>query len=190
MLVLSEPVTQEQLSTTAEMLNSLFNERDAEEIHNIVPGDLDALGEDMYKLVVDELTRSKRTITGEVYHDGWTNVLTEPEFAESETARRALRVLEERSLLEDLLSQTVMNTEVGGVQVLIGGEGNWEELSDCSLVLARYGVPELATGILGVLGPIRMSYGHTISTVNFVAGLLSNLVGDVMNDINTTNQNP
>jgi heat-inducible transcriptional repressor len=190
MLVLSEPVTQEQLSTTAELLNSLFHERDAEEIDNTVPGDLDALGEDMYKLVVDELTSSKRMITGEVYHDGWTNVLTEPEFAESETARRALRVLEERPLLEDLLSQTVMNTEVGGVQVLIGGEGNWEELSDCSLVLARYGVPDLATGILGVLGPIRMSYGHTISTVNFVAGLLSNLVGDVMNDTNITGHNP
>ena len=61
---------------------------------------------------------------------------------------------------------------------MIGGEGNWEELSDCSLVLARYGVPDLATGFLGVLGPIRMPYGHTISTVNFVAGLMSNLLSE------------
>jgi heat-inducible transcriptional repressor len=43
-------------------------------------------------------------------------------------------------------------------------------------VLARYGAPGLATGALGVLGPIRMAYGRTISTVQFVAGLLSDLV--------------
>ena len=65
------------------------------------------------------------------------------------------------------------------MQVLIGGEGTWEELRDCSMVLARYGVPGLATGTLGVLGPMRMAYGRTISTVRFVAGLLSDLVVDL-----------
>jgi heat-inducible transcriptional repressor len=187
MLVLSEPVTQEQLSATAENLNALFHGRDIDEIITSSPGDLDALASDMHKLVLDELTRSEQITTGEVFQDGWTNMLNEPEFAETDAARRALRLLEERSRLENLLSQTVMNTEVGGVQVLIGGEGNWEELSDFSLVLARYGVPDLATGILGVLGPIRMPYGHTISTVNFVAGLLSNLVGETMGE--DTDQN-
>jgi heat-inducible transcriptional repressor len=102
--------------------------------------------------------------------------LAEPEFAELDVARNALRILEERSLLEDLLTRTVLTTGVGGVQVLIGGEGTWEELRDCSMVLARYGAPGLATGALGVLGPIRMAYGRTISTVRFVAGLLSDLV--------------
>jgi heat-inducible transcriptional repressor len=106
-------------------------------------------------------------------------VLAEPEFAEVEVARKALRILEERSFLEDLLTRTVLTTNVGGVQVLIGGEGTWEELRDCSMVLARYGAPGLATGTLGVLGPIRMAYGRTISTVRFVAGLLSDLVVDL-----------
>jgi heat-inducible transcriptional repressor len=180
MLVLSEPVSQEQLTATANQLNTLFSGRDVDEIINTKPSDLDALGEDMYKLVLDELSRFNRQITGEVYHDGLNNVLTGSEFAEADAARKALRVFEERQFLETLLAQTVMNTEVGGVEVLIGGESNWEELSNCSLVLARYGVPNLATGILGVLGPIRMPYGHTISTVNFMAGLLSNLVGEAM----------
>ena len=91
-------------------------------------------------------------------------------------ARRALRVLEERSFLEDLLSRTILTSGIGGVQVLIGGEGTWEDLRHCSMVLARYGAPGLATGAVGVLGPIRMAYGRTISTVRFVAGLLSDLV--------------
>jgi heat-inducible transcriptional repressor len=122
------------------------------------------------------MERSSAVIGGEVYRDGLVNVLAEPEFAEVEVARSALRVLEERSLLEDLLASTVLANNVGGVQVLIGGEGTWEELRQCSMVLSRYGVPEMATGTLGVLGPIRMAYGRTISTVRFVAGLLSDLV--------------
>jgi heat-inducible transcriptional repressor len=96
-----------------------------------------------------------------------------------DVARNALRILEERSLLEDLLTRTVMTSNVGGVQVLIGGEGTWEELRDFSMVLARYGAPGLATGTLGVLGPIRMAYGQSISTVRYVAGLLSDLVVDL-----------
>jgi heat-inducible transcriptional repressor len=71
-----------------------------------------------------------------------------------------------------------MNSGVGGVQVLIGGESSWEELRQCSMVLARYGVPGMATGTLGVLGPMRMSYARTIPTVRYVAGLLSELVNE------------
>jgi heat-inducible transcriptional repressor len=47
------------------------------------------------------------------------------------------------------------------------------------MVLGRYGVPGLATGTLGVLGPIRMAYGRTISTVRFVSDLLSDLVTEM-----------
>ena len=69
--------------------------------------------------------------------------------------------------------------------MLIGGEGNWEDLRECSIVLGRYGVPGLATGTLGVLGPIRMSYGHTISTVRFVSELLSDLVVELNLDLSS-----
>ncbi len=178
MLVLSEPVNQDQLSLVADKMNLMFLGQGIEEVRNH-RADLDVLGSDMYKLVLEDMKRSNEIVSGKVYQDGWTNVLSEPEFSQSDAARRALNILEERPLLEDLLSQTVMKSKIGGVQVLIGGEGNWEELSECSLVLARYGVPELG-GILGVLGPIRMPYDHTISTVNYVAGLLSNMVSDSM----------
>jgi heat-inducible transcriptional repressor len=69
-----------------------------------------------------------------------------------------------------------LSPTVGGIQVVIGGEGAWEELRDCSMVLARYGAPGFATGALGVLGPTRMPYGRTISAVRYVAGLMSDLV--------------
>jgi heat-inducible transcriptional repressor len=66
--------------------------------------------------------------------------------------------------------------------VVIGGEGAWQELKDCSMILARYGAPGYATGALGVLGPTRMAYGRTISAVRYVAGLMSNLVVEATPD--------
>lgn len=178
MLSLAEPASQDQLSETAAKLSSLGQSLDIEQI-SALASQMDVLGQDVIKLIVDDMRQSGDVLGGEVYRDGLTNVLSEPEFAEVDVARRALRILEERSLLEDLLTSTVLTTNMDGVQVLIGGEDTWEELSDCSVVLARYGAPGYATGALGVLGPIRMAYGQTISTVRFVAGLLSDLVVDL-----------
>jgi heat-inducible transcriptional repressor len=179
MLALAESVAQEQLSATATHINTLCQGMDAG-IIAALPNRTDVLEQDILRLVRDEMNRMGAAITGEVYRDGLTNMLAEPEFAEAETARKALRIFEEPSLLEDLLAHTVLTTGVGGVQVLIGGEGTWEDLRDCSIVLSRYGAPGLATGAVGVLGPIRMAYGRTISTVRFISGLLSDLVVENM----------
>jgi heat-inducible transcriptional repressor len=183
MLTLAEPVSQEQLSTAASHINLLCEGLDVEAIA-AVHGQFEALEQDVIKLIREELDRMKQVVSGEVYRDGLTNVLAEPEFAESESARKALRVLEERSMLEDLLSRTVLTSGMDEVQVLIGGEGTWEDLRDCSMVLARYGAPGLVTGALGVLGPTRMAYGRTVSTVRFVSGLLSDLVIEMLAEEN------
>jgi heat-inducible transcriptional repressor len=185
MLALAEPVSQERLSTAAQHLNEMLEGMDHETIASragSLAAQMDSLEQDMLKLIQSEMRRSTDVLGGEVYRDGLSHVLAEPEFGEVEVARNALRILEERPLLEDLLSRTVLSTDPGGVQVLIGGEGTWEELRECSMVLARYGVPGLATGTLGVLGPIRMPYSRTISTVRFVAGLLSDLVIEIHAD--------
>jgi len=180
-LTLAEPVSQEQLSATAARLTNMCSGLDLATIRKLVI-QLSPLEEDMMKLLTQELDQSMTAISGDLYTDGLTNVLTEPEFAQSEDARKALRLLEERSLLDSLLANTVLNTNINGVQVVIGGEGNWQELKQCSVVLARYGVPGTALGTLGVIGPTRMFYGKTISTVRFMAGLLSDLVTDTLVD--------
>jgi heat-inducible transcriptional repressor len=87
-------------------------------------------------------------------------------------------VLEERAYLEEFLAKAI-SPHVGGIQVVIGGENSWQELKDCSMVLARYGVAGYATGAMGVLGPQRMAYGRAISTVRYVAGLMSDLMYEI-----------
>jgi heat-inducible transcriptional repressor len=177
LLALAEPVSQEKLSQTATRLNGQLMGRTVDELAAPSPRP-DALERDILTLIIADMRRSAQRGSGEIYTDGLANMLSEPEFAESDDARRALKLFEERSTLQDLLARTAVNSVVGGLQVLVGGEGGWEDLRQCSMVLARYGVPGLATGTLGVLGPMRMSYAKTIPTVRFVAGLLSDLVND------------
>lgn len=178
-LTLAEPVSQERLSQTASRLNGLLAGLAVDAI-SALPIRSDALDQDILMLIAQDMRRTADRVSGEIYTDGLTNVLTEPEFAESDEARRTLRLFEERSTLQDLMARASTNSNVGGLQVLIGGEGGWEELRQCSMVIARYGVPGMATGTLGVLGPMRMSYARTIPTVRYVAGLLSDLVNDTI----------
>jgi len=178
-LTLAEPVSQDQLSNAANRLNQVCQSRTTEEMAALSPSG-DALEKDILTLVMQDMNRGEQRVSGEIYLDGLTNVLSEPEFIESDDARRAIRLFEERSLLQDLLARTMVNSHVGGVQVLIGGEGEWEELKQCSVVLARYGIPGMATGALGVFGPMRMPYTRTIPAVRFMADLLSGLVSETM----------
>ncbi len=179
-LTLAEPVLQERLSAAADRLNQVCIGKTTEEIAAF-PVRAVSLEKDILTLVLQDMNHGEQRISGEIYLDGLTNVLSEPEFLESGDARRgAVHLFEERSLLQDLLARTTNNATVGVVQVLIGGEGKWEELKQCSVVLARYGIPGLVTGTLGVFGPMRMPYARTIPTVRFMADLLSGLVSETM----------
>ena len=178
-LTLAEPVSQERLSQTAVRLNKLLNGLTVDSMSSL-PARADALDQDILTLILQDMRRAAERVSGEIYTDGLTNVLAEPDFADSDEARRTLRLFGERSTLQELITRAMINSNVGGLQVLIGGEGGWEELRQCSMVIASYGVPGMATGTLGVLGPMRMSYARTIPTVRYIAGLLSGLVNDTI----------
>ncbi len=182
-LELSEPVPQETLSQTANALTHKLQNQDLEAIHTVQVG-LTGLELEISGKILEEMGKVDTLVTGEVFLDGLSNVLAEPEFAGSEDARRALQVLEERTMLDDLLSRTVLHGGMSGVQVFIGGEGTLDELRQCSIILARYGSPKLATGTLGVLGPMRMSYGRSISIVRYISTLLSDMVSESLVDEN------
>jgi heat-inducible transcriptional repressor len=179
LLSLAEPVSQERLSSAATRLNQVMQGKTSSDLKALAAR-TDSLEQDILTIIASDMRQADARVSGEMYVDGLTNVFSEPEFTDSDDARRTLKLLEERSTLQDLLARTMVNSGVGGVQVLIGGEGAWEELRQCSMVLARYGVPGMAMGTLGVLGPIRMAYARTIPTVRYMAGLLSDLVNDTV----------
>ena len=53
-----------------------------------------------------------------------------------------------------------------------------EALQDLSLVIGNYGMSGRSRGVIGVVGPKRMDYSRAISSVNYLATLLSESLGD------------
>ncbi len=175
-LSLSEPVEQVTLSALTEHISAVCLGRDASGVATGAAG-FDELGQEVVRLISETMSHVDMAAAGEITRDGLSNVLEHPDFSHPDGARHALRLLDERSLLAEVLGQ-VLSPGIGSVEVVIGGEGTWEELRHCSIVVARYGAVGFATGALGVLGPTRMAYGKTISTVRYVSGLMSDLVAE------------
>jgi len=169
------PISQEELSRISNRLSSTFLGKSHEQIKQTLEN-YTGIEKNIVAWVIAEMRQTENLTSGEVILDGLTNVLSEPEFVESDDARRALKLIEERTVLQDLISRSTLKGQANGVQVLIGGEGNWDELKQMSIILARYGQPGVVTGTLGVFGPIRMSYGHSISIVRFLSSLLSDFI--------------
>ena len=171
MLTLAEPVAQNRLSKVASKLNARYENVDFAELSARQYQHEDALERDVVKLILDGMGRVNRRGISDVYRDGLENII------EDEGTRQAVRVLEEGAFLATVLSET-LEPNSGGVQVVIGGEGRWEELKDCTMILARYGALGQLSGTVAVLGPTRMAYGRNISAVRYVADLMSGLVSD------------
>ena len=174
LLTLAEPLPQTQLSAAANHLNSMFEFSTHAEISRGIDH-LDTLEYEVAKLVLDILQRADERNISDFYRDGIVNLL------ENEGTRAAVRVLEERTLLANVISHAQL-PDISGVQVMIGGEGRWEELKDCTLILARYGVAEDLTGTVAVIGPTRMAYGRNVAAVRYVADLMSGFVYDYYAD--------
>ncbi|MCP4543303.1 MAG: heat-inducible transcription repressor HrcA [Chloroflexi bacterium] len=177
MLTLAEPLNQDALNEASDRINQLFNGLTVGEIQDCFD-ELPSFEANVANLVMDIMNRADMRMAGVVYRDGLSQVLQQPEFSEGEHAQGLVRVMEEHGFLEAVLADA-LSPEVGSVRVLIGGEGRWDELRTCSLVLGRYGVAGFATGALGVVGPTRMLYGRAISAVRFVSGVLSDMVYDM-----------
>ncbi len=168
---------QDRLNTVATELNDRVAGRTAGEVARAVAGLGDDPANELAARIGERLVRVLREYDAdaieEVFSDGLLNVMEAPEFARSDKLRRVFSALENRAWLGQLVG-SVAGT--GQVRVFIGEENEPADMRDVSLVLAPYGRPGRAIGVVGVLGPTRMSYPHAIGTVRFVSGLMNELV--------------
>ncbi len=178
MLTLADPLTQDILSACAARLNMICDKLTGEQIRQKSRTLDTPLEREMMELVADTLSDADAPPMI-AYRDGLTDVLRE--FTESDAAQQAVRLMEGQTLLPTI-TDGHFGEEIGGVQVVIGGDGQLPETRSLSIVLARYGVNNQVTGVLGVLGPTRMRYGRAIASVRYVAGLVSGLIDALYRD--------
>jgi heat-inducible transcriptional repressor len=69
-----------------------------------------------------------------------------------------------------LLDQAI---NANGVQIFIGEESGYHAFDDCSIVTSTYGEEGEVLGVLGVIGPTRMSYERVIPIVDLTARMLT-----------------
>jgi heat-inducible transcriptional repressor len=86
-----------------------------------------------------------------------------------DTVRRVLGILEQQLVVVTVLRDVLDR----GLQVAIGSETGFEQLAECSLVVAPYEVDGEPAGTIGVLGPTRMNYPQALAAVAVVSQRLS-----------------
>ncbi|OGP89389.1 MAG: heat-inducible transcription repressor HrcA [Deltaproteobacteria bacterium RBG_16_47_11] len=109
----------------------------------------------------------------DVFIEGRTNILREPEFGNISIMTNLFQAFEEKATMVKLLDQC---TVPRGVQIAIGSESQVQEMETCSLVTSTYGCEGRTWGALGVIGPRRMNYSKVIPLVDYSAKLLSEIL--------------
>lgn len=178
-LTLEEVCTQEELSAMAARLNHMFGGSAANEV---AAREVELT--QVERQVMDAVEAIMQAVDGggfdEAYLEGLRHVLSQPEFASSDRVLGLLELLDERNLTRTIPLRSLAQE---GVTVIIGADNPrlaqaGEAIRACSVVVGAYGAPGVASGALAVLGPMRMRYSRTISTVRYLANVMSELVSE------------
>jgi len=100
---------------------------------------------------------------------GETNLMQFEELSDIDNLRNLFAAFNQKQEIIHLLDQCLHND---GIQIYIGDESGYQVLGDCSVVTAPYSVDNQVVGVLGVIGPTRMSYDKVIPIVDITAKVL------------------
>ncbi len=175
--------SQEELSHSALRINQRSHDQTVVRLEELLALDRNAsvssfeeIEHDVLDLVVRAMHQFEDQLNQGIHSDGLMEVLNQPEFAQIGRIRQVLEIVQGGRGLGSLIPQALASD---GVQVVIGGEHSHDEMREYSVVLSRYGVDDTVAGVLGVIGPTRMAYPRTISTVRYISTVMSDLLGDL-----------
>jgi heat-inducible transcriptional repressor len=127
-----------------------------------------------HRVISDEIERILASKPLErIFRGGTANILSPDKFPDMSVAHEVVEALEEPSTLASLVEAA---RKAGGMLVFIGREVPVEQMRYCAIVFAPYEARSGGLGTLGVVGPTRIDYPHTISAVQMMARSLSELL--------------
>ena len=101
---------------------------------------------------------------------GISSLMRQPEFAYTQSLIPIMQVLEDDTVLFQVLDATAQSS--GTPRVRIGSENETEELSGVSVVASRFGRGD-EEGIVAVIGPTRMDYSRVLKAVRMASKTLT-----------------
>jgi heat-inducible transcriptional repressor len=114
-----------------------------------------------------------------VYVEGTARLLRGERLGEVSELNALMDMLERRVTLLGVLQAAVNERDV---LVRIGAESGVPGLRSLALVAAGYGLPQRRLGTVSVIGPLRMDYGHAITSVRDAASQLSSFIAEVYDE--------
>ena len=170
-------IKQETLESYSRMLNDMLKDLDLRQARERIDQELKK-EKTLVDVVLAKVLRFGQTILSddpsrELFIEGQSNILDEPEFAQIERLRALLTTFEQKSNLLKILDRTL---EAQGVQILIGSEHGLDSIESCSIVAYPIHAQNIPLGSIAVIGPKRMDYQKVISVVDTTALILTRLL--------------
>ena len=100
---------------------------------------------------------------------GMSSLMKKPEFQQSQSLLPIMQVLEDDTILLQVLDTS--DEKDGKPVVKIGSENETEQLSGVSVIASQYGRGD-AAGIVAVIGPTRMNYSKVLQAVRLASDAL------------------
>ena len=117
----------------------------------------------------------------EVYMEGASNILRFPEYNSVEKIKEILEVFDDKSTI-GLMADMVPKDMKKGINIYIGDENPMPQLKSNSVIFSSYSMGGNMTGIIGVIGPVRMDYAKVVSGMKFFSEQLSRLFDESETD--------
>ena len=180
---IDEAFTQRELDQTAKFLNEHYSSYSLLSIRNEI---LEKMKEE--KALYDRLLNNvillcDRGLIDEVadpdvdiYLDGASNFLGQPEFTDTKRMRSIFKTFEEKSRLVKILNHCIQARPGGGVRIIIGSENALPGMREYTLISSPLTIHDRNLGSVGILGPTRMEYAKAINTVDYVAKLYGQIL--------------
>lgn len=113
----------------------------------------------------------------DVFIEGASNILSKPDFADTERIRELLKMFEQKSRIVKILNECVDSTRQDDVAVRIGSENRHADLRGCTIIASRgfCGGKSAVVGV-GVVGPTRIEYERLMSVVDYMARLFERVL--------------
>ncbi len=162
-----------ELRQAANYINDAFAGRSLEAIRT---GVLDSMSQD--KAQINEMLQRAFDIASKTFveseHDfvvsGESNLVSVT--SSSVKIKQLLEAFESKSSIVHLLDACI---EGARVRLFIGQESGYEPFEDYSLITAPYEVKGKVAGVLGVIGPTRMSYQKVVPLVDVTSRVLGHV---------------
>lgn len=163
---LTDTVEDTVIDKMTNILNKNLSGTPLQELHyalnNVIKKDLEAFSDVMEQIVNSikyEMSKNMRKL-----NSGVEKIFENPEFSDVETVKNFINMISTKEIIDSALDRTRDNK----LSIVIGSENKEVLLNDYTVISLDIEKDNKYLGKLSVIGPKRMNYAKTISTLKYI----------------------